>query len=657
MKLPWKQRQHRQGTGLLTVLTASSLLMMLAFTVAGTSFHHLNVSNRIGHAQRARNLAEAALAQAVAELLKDPNLAEPLIAWRPAPYIPDGAQALFTFVPGNLPALNGQLKRPILQVCINNLTGTVAKTDPLSGRSVPAESAYLRAVGVDHGVEKAFECMIYVPRFPWAVAAAGPVYADGETTIAGVEDPADVGDPTKHRAGHITTNANVGDDSVKFVGDQVTVTGDVQSASGANLGNSLVKGEKRLYAPPVPIPRITLSDYDTAGKPGLTAFNGSVTSVSGYSRGTGNIVGGDLHLNGGVVYVDGDVQLNKVTGEGAIITTGKLEVAGGDLSAGNKMALLAGGELKVGNPSDRTKLSGVIYSEKKLTADKVDLFGNAVSTERNPGDSELILHDSKVMTSSSSGLFEMTVGGGGAGTTPVYPRGYTGVDMTTNPGATQTMAFPVPVPDGAGGHQVINFTFDISTQVTRNPADFVIGGGYEFSVHAPGPFDVNGNPLPPGEYVIKPGYTGTSPGVTYHYESPTSGAHQLGPADLTVWLGGTSAVPGDAGDLKEQVKNFMLATVASDLSGAGLPPLDANGIAAIDGIATAMFGSPTNIETFGALSGIAGASLENASATPGGGGTGETLKIDLFNQYTTTGDRYSLADKIRVLFWREVQQP
>jgi len=651
VKLPWKQRQHRQGTGLLTVLTASSLLMMLAFTVAGTSFHHLNVSNRIGHAQRARNLAEAALAQAVAELLKDPTVAEPLIAWRPAPYIPDGAQALFTFVPGNLPTLNGQLKRPVLQVCLNNLTGTVAKTDPLSGRSVPAESAYLRAVGIDHGVEKTFECMIYVPRFPWAVAAAGPVYADGETTIAGVEDPADVGDPTKHRAGHITTNANVGDDSVKFVGDQVTVTGDVQSASGANLGNSLVKGEKRLYAPPVPIPRITLSDYDTAGKPGLTAFNGSVTSVSGYSRGTGNIVGGDLHLNGGVVYVDGDVQLNKVTGEGAIITTGKLEVAGGDLSAGNKMALLAGGELKVGNPSDRTKLSGVIYSEKKLTADKVDLFGNAVSTERNPGDSELILHDSKVMTSSSSGLFEMTVGGSG---TPLgtIPKGY----YSSNPAATSSDPFPVLVPaqPPATGNEVLNFTFDLSTQFTGNPDDFILNGDYVMATNYPGAFDVSGNPLGPGTYVVKPGYTGPLVGTTYHFEPAPPGARLVQPSDLTVWLGSTP-VAGNSASLQDDIKTFLINSINSDLAAAGRPPLDSVGLSMVDSYAN-IWGSPANFMNTAGWPGTIGAALAFEAATPGGG-TGEKLTIDLFNQYTTTGERYSLADKIRVLFWREVQQP
>lgn len=651
MKLPWKQRQHRQGTGLLTVLTASSLLMMLAFTVAGTSFHHLNVSNRIGHAQRARNLAEAALAQAVAELLKDPNLAEPLIAWRPAPYIPDGAQALFTFVPGNLPALNGQLKRPILQVCINNLTGTVAKTDPLSGRSVPAESAYLRAVGVDHGVEKAFECMIYVPRFPWAVAAAGPVYADGETTIAGVEDPADVGDPTKHRAGHITTNANVGDDSVKFVGDQVTVTGDVQSASGANLGNSLVKGEKRLYAPPVPIPRITLSDYDTAGKPGLTAFNGSVTSVSGYSRGTGNIVGGDLHLNGGVVYVDGDVQLNKVTGEGAIITTGKLEVAGGDLSAGNKMALLAGGELKVGNPSDRTKLSGVIYSEKKLTADKVDLFGNAVSTERNPGDSELILHDSKVMTSSSSGLFEMTVGGSG-GPPSSFEKGYWG---QSDPLATATAPLPflVPAQPPATGNEMLHFTFDLSTQFTGNPDDFILGGDYAMATDIYGAFDVNGNPLGPGNYVVKPGYTGPIAGVNYHFEPAPPGARVVQRSDLTVWLGSTP-VSANSATLRDDVRTFLIDSINADLAAAGRPLLNSDGLSVIDSYADIFSGSQFLPSV--ATPGIVSAGMAFEAATPGGG-TGETLKIDLFNQYTTTGDRYSLADKIRVLFWREVQQP
>lgn len=651
MKLPWKQRQHRQGTGLLTVLTASSLLMMLAFTVAGTSFHHLNVSNRIGHAQRARNLAEAALAQAVAELLKDPTVAEPLIAWRPAPYIPDAAQALFTFVPGNLPTLNGQLKRPVLQVCLNNLTGTVAKTDPLSGRSVPAESAYLRAVGIDHGVEKTFECMIYVPRFPWAVAAAGPVYADGETTIAGVEDPADVGDPTKHRAGHITTNANVGDDSVKFVGDQVTVTGDVQSASGANLGNSLVKGEKRLYAPPVPIPRITLSDYDTAGKPGLTPFNGSVTSVSGYSRGTGNIVGGDLHLNGGVVYVDGDVQLNKVTGEGAIITTGKLEVAGGDLSASNKMALLAGGELTVGNPSDRTKLSGVIYSEKKLTADKVDLFGNAVSTERNPGDSELILHDSKVMTSSSSGLFEMTVGGAGTPPGP-FPPVFPGNIGTS----AQSWPIMVPAQPPATGTEVLNFTFDdLKVQFSGNVDDFILGSEYVMATDYPGAWAEDGTALGPGTYVVKPGYSGPVAGITQHYEPAPSGARLVQASDLTVHLGATQ-LSGNASDLRDQARTYILNAVNADLSAAGRPPVGPAGMAMIDAIADSWFGSPTAFLHGAGRAAAEDAALDFVGATPGGG-TGEKLTIDLFNQYTTTGERYSLADKIRVLFWREVQQP
>ena len=178
MKIPWKA-SHKRGAGLLTVLTASSLLLMLGLTVAGTAFHHLSVSNRLHHAQIARNLAEDCLAKGLAQVLfkydrytlPSPGHFDAL----PTDNAPINQRGVLTFVEADLPGLNANFKTTRLVQSYNNISGDTGLTIPNTGIAIPEHSLYLRAVGCDHGVEKMMECVVWVPPFPYSMAAGGQI--------------------------------------------------------------------------------------------------------------------------------------------------------------------------------------------------------------------------------------------------------------------------------------------------------------------------------------------------------------------------------------------------------------------------------------------------------------------------------------------------
>lgn len=393
MKLPLKVHSPKRGAGILTVLTASSLLLLLGLTVAGTSFHHLSVSNRLHHSQVARNLAEDCLAKGLAKVLAhSPPDANPPFAgvMRISNGDPLFESGVLTFDPTQLTAENAKLKNAQLVQSYNNIGSDTSITVPGTSITIPEHSIYLRAVGSDHGIEKCMEAVVWVPPFPYAIASGGKIQISGDSKVASVKDLADLGDPTKYLPGSMATNSLDPDEALKLDGTNILITGDVQSAGGADISTgAVIQGETRLHAGQVHIPTIDISSYDTSAKAGVTTFTSGTgpNQVEGFAYRSGDLnFNSGVTLNGGVVYVNGDLNINgPISGEGALIATGKLTINGaGQLDSNNKVALLSKDDMTLtGSSGAHLGASGLLYTEGKLKADYADISGSAAAPDED----------------------------------------------------------------------------------------------------------------------------------------------------------------------------------------------------------------------------------------------------------------------------------
>jgi hypothetical protein len=91
---------------------------------------------------------------------------------------------------------------------------------------------------------------------------------------------------------------------------------------------------------------------------------------------------GDVDLQGALVYVDGDVVLDKpLKGTGALVATGSVTLRGGaDMEADSLAAVLAGGDLTVaGAAGTRTQFTGLLYTEGNLSLSNTRVVGAALA--------------------------------------------------------------------------------------------------------------------------------------------------------------------------------------------------------------------------------------------------------------------------------------
>lgn len=637
MKIPWRRTHTTRGAGILTVLIASTLLLLMAFTVAGTAFHHLSMSNRLNHGQKAKNLAEAALARAIAELMHEHTKyqgANPPAFPLPAVDDPDRQKVFLTFNPDDLAGINAQLKQARLKRSLNNFGNDAGV--PHEDRTIPGETAYLCAVGVDHGVERSAECVIYIPKFPWSLASAGPIKAEGKTRVSSVKDFDHIGDPTQELPGHLVSNSSA-IDAVRFEGNEVVVTGDVQALGGGDFGDNVILGERRLnYKSPAPIPSLTIEDYSTFGLTGVTTFTDSngPNEVSGYAYRDGGLnFSSGLKLEGGVVYVNGDVTINgQIEGKGAIIATGKIDINGhGALASSNKVAILAKGDLELrGTSTDHLSVEGLLYTEGQFYSENVDIIGNTVSAQGASGTPGMILKDTNVYSSDSEVTFQISG--------PPDPPRHQDVGGATYDGSSP---LAISLPAGIGSHSITGLK---RGGVDRPMVDFWDSGSnrYILRYNADQPRDQLGNPLPPGVYRG----ARTSGGIIYDIPAP-SGPPVLTPEEMTWEIGGQVKRPSEPADF-DYLANFVVDQINAQRQSQSLPDLTGSQISLVRSYLQDLTNpsGPSVAQMYAGQSEV----LYNGNYTaPGTMPVNWTLDIN-----NPSTDFIARAERIRLLYWRDM---
>jgi len=570
---------------------------------------------------------------------------------------PIDESGVLTFDPTKVAGLNANFKSTHLIRSYNNLEGTSDVNIDGTGVVIPPQSVYLRAVGVDHGVEKMMECVIWVPPFPYSMASGGPIKVAGQSKIASVKNLADAGDPTKWLPGSLVTNSANASDALVMEDDSL-VTGDVQASGGATISpNTVIKGERRFNAPPVRIPNLRIEDYDTSAKTGVTTYNSSSPAsnqVDGFAYRDGSLnFNSGVTLNGGVVYVKGDLTVNgQISGEGALIATGKLTVNGASQSSSNnKVALLSKQDMTLtGTSSNHVGATGLLYTEGKLQADYADITGSAAAPTQDSG--AIQMSNVNVLQNPAVSNITLQVGGPPSGPPPMN-FSEASLDAAPYLGSIVRLNQSYLISDA-------QIPFKSRINVT-DPNRFKDSATGEF--HLPIPMtsqfarDINGATLPDGVYESK-----LKPDGLHCYQIPsTSGVPPLTEAEMTVTVNGINYAGSDPlwrGKLKDAIESKM----NSDVLPAG-DPLTTAELTQLTGpgsISDAyIFGQGSLLNYFGGFrpgpQNISNGFISYNTALANSSGPGETVTFTL-NPGLSNGNFINLADRVRILYWREVPQ-
>jgi hypothetical protein len=613
-------KHNKRGSGLATVLMVTAIATTLAFTTVGLSFHHLSATTRMGNGYYAKNLAEAALAKAIDKIMTDQDYGRTVTADTTIrinfPDAPAGSYGLLTFDSAEAQNYNNSQPGARLPGCFNNLLSDTPRLAPEA--NVPGHAVFLSAVGVCKGSTRRIDTVVYVPKFPWALAASGSIRSTGDIFLASVRKGGDPNVDADLLPASLATNSAIGDKAVEFAGANITIKGDLQSHSGAKLGNAVVLGEKRLNAATITLPSLNIADYDTKNKNGVSNLADIQTSapVKGFAHRSGDLLCADsLVLDGAVLYVDGNLNVSGgIKGTGAVIVKGKTTVAGTSSFVGdNKLALLSEGDVAITGTSDNpSHFNGLLYSEGNLSASHTSLVGTVIANDKSGGSGgQISLDKSKIIQDSSSSSFNMTVTtSSSANSNDPAPAGKlsllalpTRVDWShdtnltaaenqqnfiNSPAGTavasiaqgglasnrwnvsgaQDTQYTLPAPVGSyfSGLQPgekVSLPIGMALRADMNPSRFWDAASQSYVM----PFDTSlptagtlnnpdGTALPPGKYVTKT----TGPGVAdFKYVPYTGSVAALADTDVQVKVSSNPEVAGTDGTWKTQLKTEYLA--------------------------------------------------------------------------------------------------
>lgn len=415
---------------LATTLLLGALALTLAFTFAGVGFTHLNLSTRRANADKARNAAEAVIAQAIERVLSNNGN-----YFKAPPYQLliqlQGAEGLLTFDPDEADDLD-------IAVSTYNLGETTEKTGA-GGRMVPKDSIHFVGVGRANGVERRMEAILQVPTYPYALSTKGSLFSQGELWVAAAESPDDVvaggieANFDNLLPSHIAANSTDPDHAINLPSSskKIRISGDARAAGGIEASSPFVQilGETRPDAGTIDMPAFEMRDFDpdnfgdVLGLPaslpadrrlavgGLVKYNGDV-GTNPSSSGPDGLVN-ELVLptdgSGAIVWIDGDLEVQDgIVGQGAIFVTGNITIHGAghsDVTAPNEAALIAGGDIHIDGDSQHTAFfKGLLVSGGEMSLQGVSVFGTVVvgATQLNgnptgPADPSLSLEDATVV--------------------------------------------------------------------------------------------------------------------------------------------------------------------------------------------------------------------------------------------------------------------
>lgn len=367
-------------------------MTLILYSAVSATLSHLNIANRVSQQQHAQNLAEAALAEAMAQLAANDYDYQAIPGGQVVVTVAglDDAEGMVSFNPSGDFANDysySRLKDP------NNTSSTTGAR----GRTVPESSVHLVARGRVGSLERWVECLYYRPPFPDGLVASGGIQASG-LYLTGVRrsgaysggNPNTI-NPEDILPANLFSNSLVGRASgtpaVNLEGNS-EINGSLGAVGSVTVDpNSSVAGEVLPGSEPQEIPELDLlAKMQTliATSDPFVNSGGDVTLPDGwFSHSPSSVsINGDLDLNSSVLCVEGDLNVTgAVTGTGFLLVDGNVTVGdgGSDVTGSDQIALATTGNLTLSalTPEDNF-FKGLVYTEGDVDARDITVVGAMV---------------------------------------------------------------------------------------------------------------------------------------------------------------------------------------------------------------------------------------------------------------------------------------
>lgn len=381
---------RRRGATIGSYLAALTVFGIFILTMATMATQHLHFSSMAYQQQAAKNLAEAAIHQALVRIVESDSQqfgvqrrVDHLVVVENTLY-PANSRGVVVFSK----TVAQSRKIPF---STNNFNGSGDVAGDLS-RSVPINTLHLVGTGTCGAAKKTLEAVYHVPPFPSALASEGPVRSSGALLVAGVRDPSKFPGrysnmPAKEKSpSHVFSNSNEREAVVLGAGAQIK--GNVGAVGGVQVARSDVMGEIKPYSPPQALPNIDMDAIFARldQQVGKTTLSGTVSgdySVEWNAQCDGDLhITGSLTLNNGVLFVKRNLTVDGgITGEGLIYVGGRTVVhRGADFRSSDQVALMSKQRIELdGAGQNDFFFQGMVYSEEDVVARQITVLGACIA--------------------------------------------------------------------------------------------------------------------------------------------------------------------------------------------------------------------------------------------------------------------------------------
>jgi len=388
-----------RGTILGNVLLLLTIALTLVLTSASVGIFNLRFTNALDNKDHARNLAEAAIYQTIG--LINANAAYGKAGETPPAVTIAGLsqnhRGVLTFNPSQ--ASSFQCRRST-----NNLDSNADVAG--DGQPVPEDGVHLVGLGTCGDARCQLEMVYFRPPFAKAVSASGNCTLDA-VQLSGMQ-PGAAFDPATYESMLSDTSLFTNDDADNAM--VLTGTCDIKGSVGAvgrvSLGpNVVVRGEVRPGQAEEAIPKLDVGALvdSIAALPNLVAPTSPLNSFS-FLSGGGTFA--ELRLDGGVLAVRGDLTVNgPISGYGAVIVDGNVEIHGGSSLGSDFASLAASGDIELeATGASSNFFQGLVYSRGNLTARRITVIGTIVANSEDPDKGMVSLQDMRFISTSSPTL-------------------------------------------------------------------------------------------------------------------------------------------------------------------------------------------------------------------------------------------------------------
>ena len=369
----------------LVTLTLGTLLLFLSLSAG---LQQLEWTSQLQLRARARDAAESVLQLAMAKLAKEPsfgfNHPGGAVLRLDAPALAKDCSAVISFDTAVAASEH-------IPVSTNNLNSD--NSAAADGRTIPGRSCHLVALGSCFSQKLQVETVYVQPPYPSGCASTGPVKLKSVRLwgLPANQVPSFPLVPNRSVPAHVYTNCALANGLE--IGPNCDLIGDAACQGGITVDPSArVQGEVRPYSAPNPVPHFDIDAMYAS----ISQYIGQVPYQPGQPiksccvLGSNLDVAGDLELAGGVLAVRGDINVTgDIKGQGFILATGNVTAkAGASVQATDKLALLAGGDLKLtGAQTSSYTFTGLIYSKGNVRAHDLTVLGTLISDSTDPAKS------------------------------------------------------------------------------------------------------------------------------------------------------------------------------------------------------------------------------------------------------------------------------